>query len=426
MSLASPARVPTRADGTTTRLAGVEGFRAIAVLAVLVYHNWLYTAAGGSAANLGYLSRFVLPHLRVGVTLFFVLSGFLLYRPIVSRVLNERPLQDLRTYLRNRALRILPAYWVILIVTAVILPAALVRVSPTELQLGRLVDQPTVLLRNAALIHNYFADSRDTGIAPVWSLAVEVVFYLVLPFLGMLAAFASARTATRKGRTLAVLAPPLLLVGVSLVTAGVTSTLLPPDSGTAHSILVRSFLNYCDLFAYGMIIAIVMVGIEDGVLELPRWWRVPVYTFLAALVCVTVLLVDRGAIPSYQGAVLYDSLTGVAAMLLLAVVVLPSADLSTSIVTRILRTRVLVAIGLVSYSLFLWHEPLQRWADQHGMTFAGESGFWANLFILGVIGVALAALTYRYVERPALERKSRGAGATETNAAAGAVATGSG
>jgi peptidoglycan/LPS O-acetylase OafA/YrhL len=60
------------------------------------------------------------------------------------------------------------------------------------------------------------------------------------------------------------------------------------------------------------------------------------------------------------------------------------------------------------------------------MTFAGVSGFWANLFILGGIGVALAALTYRYVERPALERKYRGTRAIETNAAAEAIGTGSG
>jgi peptidoglycan/LPS O-acetylase OafA/YrhL len=393
------------ADRSSGRLRGVEGFRALAVLAVLVYHNWLYTTAGSSPVELGYLSRFVLPHLPMGVTLFFVLSGFLLYRPIASRVLNERPLQDLRSYLRNRALRIFPAYWVILLVTGVLLPATLVPASPTELQLGRLAEYPTVLLRNAALMHNYFADSMDTGILPVWSLAVEIVFYLVLPFLGVVAALAAARTATRRGRTIFVLAPSLLLFGVGLVTALVTSTLLPPESGTAHSVLVRSFLNHADLFAFGMTLAVVMVSIEDGVLRLPRWWRIPTYALLASLVCATVLLVDRGVILTYKGAVPYELLTGLAAVLLLALVVLPSADLSTSVVTRILDTRVFVALGLVSYSLFLWHEPLQRWADARSLTLRGPLGFLVNLVSLGVVSLALAALTYRFVERPALARK---------------------
>jgi peptidoglycan/LPS O-acetylase OafA/YrhL len=423
MRVASPPRTPKRAEASTTRLRGVEGFRALAVLAVLVYHNWLYTAAGSGPVELGYLSRFVLPHLPVGVTLFFVLSGFLLYRPIASRVLNEKPQQALRSYLRNRALRILPAYWVILFVTAVLLPATLVRVSPTELQLGRLVEQPTVLLRNTALMHNYFADSMDTGIPPVWSLAVEIVFYLVLPFLGVVAGLVAARTATRRGRTIAVLAPPLLLFVVGLVTALVAATLLPPESGTAHSVLVRSFLNHADLFAFGMILAVVLVSIEDGILRLPRWWRIPTYALLASLVSVTVLLVDRSVILFYRGAVPYEFLTGLSAVLLLALVVLPSTDLSTSLVSRILDTRVFATLGLVSYSLFLWHEPLQRWADARGLTLPGRLGFLVNLFSLGIAASAFAALTYRYVERPALAHKHRGTGVVGASAAVGTASS---
>lgn len=401
---------------SSSRLRGVEGFRAIAVLAVLVYHNWLYTTAGDGPAELGYLSRFVLPHLPVGVTLFFVLSGFLLYRPVVSRVLNERPLQSLRSYLRNRALRIFPAYWVILFVTAVLLPATIVRVSPTELQLDRLAEQPTVLLRNAFLMHNYFADSMDTGIVPVWSLAVEIIFYLVLPFLGILTVHTAARTATRRGRTISVFVPPLLLFGVGLATPLVMATLLSAET-TFRSALARSFLNHADLFAFGMFLAIVMVSIEDGVLGLPRWWRMPAYALLASLVLVTALLVDRGTILSYKGAVFYELLTSLCAMLLLAIVVLPSADGSRSIVTRVLDTRLVVVLGLVSYSLFLWHEPLMRWADAHGLTMPGPVGFLVNLLLLGAVSSVLAALTYRLVERPALARKHRGTGEVGASAA---------
>jgi peptidoglycan/LPS O-acetylase OafA/YrhL len=340
------------------------------------------------------------------VTLFFVLSGFLLYRPIVSRVVNGRPLQSLGAYLRNRALRIVPAYWVILFITGVVLPATLIRVAPSDLELGRLVEQPTALLTNATLTQNYFASSMDTGIAPAWSLAVEVVFYLVLPFLGILAAFIAARAMTRRGRTVAVVIPPLSLISLALLTAWVWGTKLPSD-GVASAILVRSFANHADLFAFGMILAVIMVSIEDGAFKLPGWWRIPTYAVLASLVCATVVLVDGGVILTYKGAVPYEFLTALAAALLLALVVLPSTDGSVSIITRILDTRILGAIGLVSYSLFLWHEPLQRWADQSGLTFAGASGFWVNLLFLGLASAALATLTYRLVERPALDRKRR-------------------
>ncbi|MGI8478734.1 MAG: acyltransferase family protein, partial [Gaiellaceae bacterium] len=294
-----------RADSFTPRLRGVDGFRAIAVLAVLVYHNWLYTDAGNSPAELGYLSRFVLPHLPVGVTLFFVLSGFLLYRPIVSRVVNGRPLQRLRAYLRNRALRIVPAYWLILFVTGVVLPATLVRVAPSDLELGRLVEQPTALLTNATLTQNYFASSMDTGIGPAWSLAVEIVFYLVLPFLGILAASIAARAVRRPGRTVGVVVPPLLLIGVGVVAPRVWEATLPLN-GAAYAIFVRSFANHADLFAFGMILAVIMVSIEDGAVKLPGWWRLPTYAVLATLVCATVVLVDRGVILTFKGAVPYE------------------------------------------------------------------------------------------------------------------------
>lgn len=390
------------AVGSASRLPGVDGFRAVAVLAVLVYHNWEYTAP--RPEDLGYLSRFVLPHLPVGVTMFFVLSGFLLYRPLASRVIDGQALPSVGRYFRNRALRIFPAYWVILLATGVLLPANLIRVSAADLDLGRLIEQPTVLLRNAALTQNYFAQSMDTGIPPAWSLAVELGFYLVLPFLGMLAASLAARAAGGRGRTVATVIPPVLMFVVGIMTPWVRDNL---PSGTEQTVLGRSVLNHTDLFAFGMGLAVLMVSIEHGRLRLPTWWRAPTYGLVFALACIAMLLADRGLIYTYRGAVPYELLTGACALALLALVVLPSGDGSASIVTRILETRVFAALGLVSYSLFLWHEPLQRLAFSEGLTLSGASGFWFNLLLLGAISVVLAVLTYRFVERPALERKKR-------------------
>jgi peptidoglycan/LPS O-acetylase OafA/YrhL len=169
-------------------------------------------------------------------------------------------------------------------------------------------------------------------------------------------------------------------------------------------------LNHADLFAFGLGLAVLMVGIEDGAVRLPAWWRIPTYGMLTALVFATMFLVDRGLIYTFIGAVPYELFTGTAAVLLLALVVLPSQDRSTSIVARILGGRVLAALGLISFSLFLWHEPLQRLAAQQGYTITGVRGFWVNLLTIGLISVTLAALTYRFVERPALARKHRMSG----------------
>jgi peptidoglycan/LPS O-acetylase OafA/YrhL len=170
---------------------------------------------------------------------------------------------------------------------------------------------------------------------------------------------------------------------------------------------VRSFLNHADLFAFGMGLAVLMVNIEDGHIRLPRWWRRPAYLLLGGMVCATVLLVDRGLIYGYRGAVEYDLITGCCAALILAVVALPAADSSISLLTRVLETRILVAMGLISYSVFLWHEPLIRWAKERGFTLTGSQGFWVNILVLGVATSLLSAITYRFVERPALARKRR-------------------
>jgi peptidoglycan/LPS O-acetylase OafA/YrhL len=104
-----PARRPPDAPSRTTPIPGVEGVRAVAAVSVLVYHCWWYGAEGPSRANLGLVNRFLLPHLPLGVTLFFSLSGFLLYQPFVAAALSGSSFPKVGSYFRNRALRILPA-----------------------------------------------------------------------------------------------------------------------------------------------------------------------------------------------------------------------------------------------------------------------------------------------------------------------------
>lgn len=100
-------------------------------------------------------------------------------------------------------------------------------------------------------------------------------------------------------------------------------------SETARSVLGRSFLNHADLFAFGLGLAVLMVEIGYGAVRLPAWWRIPTYGMLAALVFATMLLVDRGLIYTFIGAVPYELLTGTAAALLLALVALPSTNHSS-------------------------------------------------------------------------------------------------
>jgi len=400
---------PTSSDSppSASRLSGIEGLRALAATSIVVYHCWRYSAPGGTPMDLGPLSRFVFPHLPVGVTLFFTLSGFLLYRPLAAAVLRQTPQPSVRRYLRNRTLRILPAYWTILLATSLLLPAALVRHSPTTLELGRLIDQPFVLLSNAALLQNYIPGALDTGIGPAWSLAVEIIFYLVLPLLGWLAAACARRASTPSGRGRAVLVPVVVIFLVGLTYKAIFSW-LAGSAGYWPAMLARSFAYHADLFAFGMALAILGINLDDGRVRLPVWWRKAAGATLGLMVLLTVLLSDRGLLPAWGVVNPYQRMTALSCALLLALVVLHDPELTTPPrLTRLLDARILVAVGLASYSLFLWHEPIVRLLQREHLTVGGVGGFWVNLALLGAISGGLSALTYRWVERPALSRKAR-------------------
>jgi peptidoglycan/LPS O-acetylase OafA/YrhL len=175
-----------------------------------------------------------------------------------------------------------------------------------------------------------------------------------------------------------------------------------------HSVLARSFLANADLFAFGMALAVLHTEVRDGAVTLPRWWRAGALAAAGATALAAVWIVPEGM---GLGVAKYDVLMAVSCSLLLAVVVLPDPGPSRRRrLLWLLDTRPLVVVGLVSYSLFLWHEPLVYWLREHGLTRPGAGGFVVNLVVLAAGAGALAALTYRFVERPAMARKRSAAG----------------
>ncbi len=106
----------------TRRLSGIEGLRGIAAASVVVFHVWTNSAA--ASFHFGWLGHIRLSQSRPGVQLFFALSGFLLYLPFAAAALRSQARPSFVAYLRNRALRIFPAYWCILLLTALVLRSA--------------------------------------------------------------------------------------------------------------------------------------------------------------------------------------------------------------------------------------------------------------------------------------------------------------
>ena len=102
-----------------------------------------------------------------------------------------------------------------------------------------------------------------------------------------------------------------------------------------------------------------------------------------------------------------NTLMAAVAALLLAVVVMPGPGGEPSRPAQALEAPAAVGLGLISYSLFLWHEPLMHFLRTHGLTFSGAGGLVVNIAVLLTVSVALSIVTYRLVELPALRLKAR-------------------
>jgi peptidoglycan/LPS O-acetylase OafA/YrhL len=386
------------------RFAGVEGLRGLAAAGVLLSHVYLYASPAGERYDLGAATLLPRNSGTVGVVLFFTLSGFLLYRPFAAALLEGRPAPAIGSYFRNRFLRVLPGYWLALLGAGLVLQT--VYVAPLRVDGRSLAAEPEVLLANALLVQSYAPSTLLTGIGPAWSLVVEMAFYVVLPLLAAGGALLARRTdAGRRRPWLGTLAPAVLLLVVGQLGAQLAYA-LPEGAGGSwagswHAVVARSFLAHAGLFAAGLLLAVLHVQVSRGVVRLSGRWR-PAAWAGAALVAVPALLAFDARSISENRATL---LLSVSCALLLALVVLPGAR--TGRLVPLLSSRPLHWAGLVSYGVFLWNEPIVWFLRQRGFTQEGPTGFLLALVATSVAAGAVAALSWRLVERPCLALKAR-------------------
>ena len=150
----------------------LDGLRGLAALGVLTLHVWMFTVQG--AHDRRELVSLLTGELRLGVVLFFVLSGYLLAGPWVASALDERPAPRLGRFAVKRAARIAPAYWVAMLGSFWLLSGT---GHDYEVSAGQL---PLF----AAFGQNYVGAVAGKLDPPMWSLVVEVSFYAVLPLAG--------------------------------------------------------------------------------------------------------------------------------------------------------------------------------------------------------------------------------------------------
>ncbi len=360
-----------RVGGIRSFLPAVEGMRACAAMGVVVTHVAFQT--GHSTGVAGRLfGRFDL-----AVAVFFALSGFLLWRGHAAAARGVAPRPRTGHYLRSRAVRIMPAYVVAVVVILTLLPDS---------------DHasPTVWLANLTLTQIYVPLTLTGGLTQMWSLAVEVSFYLALPVLALL-----ARRLPAAARVPAIAA----LAVLSLAWAWV-----PLDSRAWNNPLdwPPAFFSW---FAAGMLLA---EWVHSGI-GLPH--RLARHRVLMAVIAVAAYLVAASplagpaglAVGSAAQFAVKTAMGALVAFALVAPLVLDRPDTPH----RVLGSTTMVTLGRWSYGLFIWHLAALDMVFPVLGIFAFTGRMPSVLALTLIFGWAIAAVSYGLVESPCREALRR-------------------
>lgn len=346
------------------RLARIESLRALAALAVLAGHLWVVSQPPDAEVLVGSFWRRALYGGGFGVFVFFALSGYLLFWPFVRRHFGAGDAIDLRRYARNRALRVLPLYFFAVVALLVVQNAG---------------GTPELWWRHLLLVQAAWRDSINAVDGSLWSVAVEIEFYVLLPALA--AALAWVSRGSRAGA-----AAILLALGAA---SELARRRLAGANGDLWGYQLPTTFLY---FTGGMLVALLRAAWEE---RRPAWLDGPLGAstlWVAAslpLWAVVVWRFDR------------QELIAPAAFLLVGALALP---LRGGRAVAALEWRPLVALGVASYSLYVWHLPILEALD--------VGGFVALTAIGTPLCVLAAFVSYGLVETPGLRLRRRWSPAT--------------
>jgi len=320
------------ATTSPSRVSALTGLRAVAALLVVGTHAAFAT---GKLTH-GYVGA-IYARLEVGVAIFFVLTGFLLFRPWVRAAAGGSAEPDLRRYARHRIRRIVPGYMVTVLVVFALYTVFTPGPNPGQSWYGLL----RYLTFTQIYTDDYLITLLHTGLSQMWSLAVEFSFYAVLPGLAYLLLRVVCRRQWQPRRALAALTAlaaitPLWLVVVS------TTELLPNSAG----MWLPAHIAW---FAGGMALAVLeAIGARcHGTAAIGL--AIVLYLAVSIPVCGTVLGHDPASAPVTKS-LLYAAIGTLA--------VAPVALGSAGWYERLLSRRSLVWLGEISYEIFLLHVPI--------------------------------------------------------------------
>lgn len=350
-SLTKPSTSHYRAD--------IDGLRAVAVLLVFAYHLGTARVKGGF----------------IGVDVFFVISGYLIGSIILSEI--DRGKFSLLSFYERRVRRILPALFITLAVCALLAYKFLL---PAELEafaksfLAATFSCSNILFYQQAGYFEGAAAMRP--LLHTWSLAVEEQFYIFLPL--FLLALRRYSPATRRMVVLAV----------------ATCSFLLSAWGAFHSPEAAFYLAHARAWELllGTLLALNFVPRFSS----PIWRNVGSAAGLMMILASAVL---------YQKTTPFPGLAAAVPCIGAALIIAAGRD-GSSLVGTALSLRPMVFVGMISYSLYLWHWPLIVFQSASGILAQGLSPKTTKLVVLG-ISFMVATLSWRFVEQPFRDSRKR-------------------
>jgi peptidoglycan/LPS O-acetylase OafA/YrhL len=353
-----------------TRFETLEGLRTIAAVGVLTAH-----VAYNSVHTKAYLQY--LHHLEWTVPIFFMISGFVLFRPWVKARVEDRPPPSVSKYARRRLARIVPAFFLCLTVVLLV-----------GIQRGDAQDHPWIFY---VFGQAYRRDTVFEGLQVAWTLDAEMVFYLFLP---LLALFLVRAVPQVRGQV-------LLAALVVLITLGYREVVA--DRGDAW--LTYNILGTFDWMLLGMVIATASVLRPDLIRRVQ-----PTTALVVAAVCALatgVLDLPWGAGGNYTRAgwvaqhVLY---TATAVLIVLAA--LSADNRGKGWVRSWLVSFPMVWIGRISYGIYLWHVPMIIFYEKYFGTGVGHRVSTLPLMLWTLAtAIPLGAASWYLIEYPALRSR---------------------
>jgi peptidoglycan/LPS O-acetylase OafA/YrhL len=359
-----------------TRLAFADALRLTAILFVVATHFARFTQVqiGGHTRSFDYLGRWA-------VSMFFVLTGYLLTRPYARAVIDGAKFPSTIEFFSRRFYRLYPLYFICLI---------------ASLLLDGAVDHWSVIT-HLVMIHGFFPRYIGDINGPLWTMWVDAQFYIALPFIALLGVRLLRSQPNRSKRLRGVWIFLAGIVALSIVERYLAMRLIAPSHRDWETLTVATsnLIGMGSQFAIGIAIALIeMESVYIG--------RARTAAFLS-LVMFGMLVGAEKLNDSATGYVLANTVNDFFGGLSAGLLLYACIATRSSRLLAIVRGRVIVTLGSLAYAIYLFHFPIIKYAT----TFVHQSlasPFKAAIFCVATLVPILlvAFIGYNAIEKPFL------------------------